>query len=201
LSHLAVTGLYATAGAVPSGSGEHWLAYLDGKDAVWWAIAGLSVLTDVLFLPLAAALYVALRRLNRNAMLTGSTLLVLFVIMDLAVTWPNYAALITLSGDQLAATTDAQRAAVVTAATYPASVLDSTLFAVYAILIPALGILAIGVVMLKGTFGRSAAYVAILTGVLGTVSVAGPFAWIHWARLRSPHRCSPRSGSSLSATS
>jgi hypothetical protein len=95
LSYLAVTGLYATAGAVPSGTGEDWLAYLDGKDAVWWAIAGLSVLTDVLFLPLAGALYVALRRLNRNAMRAGSTLLVLFVILDLAVTWPNYAAAVT----------------------------------------------------------------------------------------------------------
>jgi hypothetical protein len=177
LLYLAVTALYAIAGAVPSGTGEVWLAYFDGKDAAWWGIAALSVVTDVLFLPLAAALYVALRRVNRNATLAGVTLLVLFVILDLAVTWPNYASLITLSGDLAAATTEAQRAAIMAAATYPASVLDSSLFGVYAILVPALGVLGIGLVMLGGSFSRSAAWVGVLTGILGILSVAGPFAW------------------------
>lgn len=109
LSYLAITALYAIAGAVPSGTGEAWLAYLDGQEATWWGITGLSVVTDVLFLPVAAALYVALRLINRNAVLAGAALLVLFVILDLAVTWPNYAALIMLSGDHAAATGEAQR--------------------------------------------------------------------------------------------
>lgn len=177
LLYLAVTALYAVAGAAPDGSGEARLVYFQGKDAAWWGITWLSIVTDVLFLPLVAALYVALRHVNRNRMLAGATLLVLFVVLDLAVTWPNFASLIVLSGDHAAATTDAQRAAIAAAASYPASVLDSTVFAIYAIVVPALGILGISLVMVEGNFSRSAAYVGVLTGILGIVAVAGALIW------------------------
>lgn len=63
------------------------------------------------------------------------------------------------------------------AASYPSSVIGSGLFAVYVILVPALGILTIGLVMLNGAFGRTAAYLGVLTGILGTVAVAGPYVW------------------------
>lgn len=177
LSYLAITALYGLAGAVPSGGGAQWLDYLSGKTATWWGIVGLSVLTDVLFVPVLAALYVALRTVNRNALLAGVGLVGLFVVLDLAVTWPNYAALIALSSDPAAATDEAQRAADVAAAGYPASVLGSTLLGVYAILVPAVGIGMIGVVMLGRTFGRAAAYAGVLVGVLGIVAVVGPILW------------------------
>lgn len=70
------------------------------------------------FIPLAMALYLALKAVNRNAMLVGSGLLALFVILDMAVTWPNYAALIRLSGEYAAATGDAQRTVLARAASY-----------------------------------------------------------------------------------
>jgi len=175
VSYVIIVVLFSMAGAKPSGDGVAWLEYLDGKSAAWWGIAALSVLTDLLFLPLTAALYLAMRHVNRNAMLIGATLLGLFVLLDLAVTWPDYASLITLSGDYSAATGDAQRAAIVAAANYPASVLNSTLWAGYVIGIPALGILAIGLVMLQAGFSRVGGWVGVLTGVLGTASVIGPF--------------------------
>jgi hypothetical protein len=71
----------------------------------------------------------------------------------------------------------AQRAGYVAAANYPSAVLVSSLFAVYAILVPSVGILMIGLVMLKGAFSKMAAYVALVTGILGIVSVVGPFFW------------------------
>jgi hypothetical protein len=137
-------------GAVTSGGGQVWLEYLEGKTAVWWGIAGLSILTDLLFVPIVAALYLALRGLNRIVLLAGAALLGLFVIVDLAVTWPNFASLITLGAELDAAAAEAERAAIVAAATYPAAVLDSSLFAVYVLLVPALGILAISWVMRGG---------------------------------------------------
>ena len=173
-SYLVITALYVLAGAVPSG-GEAWLEYLAGHTAVWWAILGLSVLTDFLFLPVAWSLYVALKSANGNATLVSVSLLVVFAVLDLAVTWPNYASLLSLSGDYAAATTDAQRAASVAATSYPLAVLTSSLFAVYAILVPSLGILVVSLVMLKGVFGKSTAYLGVLTGILGIVSVVGPF--------------------------
>src|SRR5262245_3162145 len=68
--YVAIIPLYAQVGAPPSG-GQAWLEYLAGKTTVWWAILGLSVLTDFLFVPVALALYAALERINRSAMLVA----------------------------------------------------------------------------------------------------------------------------------
>ena len=61
---------------------------------MWWAILGLSVLTDLLLVPVALALYLALKGVDRDAMLVATAFIGLFVVLDLAVTWPNYASLI-----------------------------------------------------------------------------------------------------------
>jgi Domain of unknown function (DUF4386) len=174
LGYIITIPLYVQAGAMPSG-GEARLQYLAGKTTVWWAILGLSVLTDVLFVPVALALYLALRGVNRDAALLATAFMGLFVVLDLAVTWPNHAALIALSGDYAAAASDAQRAAYVSAANYASAVLESTLEGVYSIVTLSVGILMISLVMLKGIFGKITAYVGLATGILGIVSVAGPF--------------------------
>jgi len=101
--------------------------YFAGKTTVWWAILGLSVATDVLYIPVALSLYFALKDVNRNAMLVASAFVGLFVVLDLAVTWSNFASLIVLSGDYAAAANDAQRAAAVAAASYASAVLTSPL--------------------------------------------------------------------------
>jgi hypothetical protein len=171
--YVVITALYVTASPLPTEAGAR-LTYLAGHEPSWWAIVWLSVVTDLLYVPVAVALYVALGTLNRNAMLAGAGLLVLFVILDLAVTWPNYAALISLSGEYASAAGDTQRAALVATATYPAAILDSSLLAAYVILVPGLGVLAIGFVMLRSTFGRIAAYLGIATGLAGIAAVVGP---------------------------
>jgi hypothetical protein len=170
--YVVITALYVTASPVPT-EPEARLTYLAEHQPSWWAIVWLSVFTDLLYVPVAAALYVALGSLNRNAVLTGAGLLVLFVILDLAITWPNYAALISLSADYAAASGDTQRAALVATATHPAVILDSSLLAAYIILVPGLGVLAIGLVMLRSTMGRTAAYLGIATGLAGIAAVVG----------------------------
>jgi hypothetical protein len=172
LAYLITIALYAHVGAPPSG-GEAWLKYLAGKTTVWWAILGLSVLTDLLFVPVALSLYLALKGVNRNAMLVATAFVGLFIVLDLAVTWSNYASLITLSGNYTAATNDAQRVAYIAAANYASAVLASRLEAVYAIVVLSFGILMIGLVMLKGIFRKSTAYLGLVTGILGIVSIAG----------------------------
>jgi hypothetical protein len=174
IAYVVTIPLYAHVGAPPSGGGgEAWLTYLAGKTTEWWVILGLSVLTDLLFVPVALALYLALEGLHKNAMLVATAFVGLFVVLDLAVTWTNYASLISLSGTYAAASTDAQRAAYVAAANFPSAVLASRLEAVYAIGILSFAILMIGLVMLKGIFGKMTAYVAVLTGISGIVSIAG----------------------------
>ena len=175
IAYVVITGLYVVlGGAVPEEVATR-LDFMAANTPVWWAIVALSVVTDLLFLPVALGLYVAFRGLDRNAMLVGSGLLGLFVLLDLAVTWPNYAALLGLSADYADATEATQRAAVTAAASVPAAVLDSGLFAVYAILVPALGILVMSAAMFRANAGRGVAVTGIATGILGTIAVVGGF--------------------------
>jgi hypothetical protein len=173
IAYVLIFPLYAHVGAPPSGDGQAWLEYLAGKTTVWWAILGLSVLTDLLFVPVALALYLALRRVHRDAMLLAAALVGVFVVVDLAVTWSSYASLLTLSARHAAATNDIQRAAYVAAAHGASAVLTSPLIVVYAIVVLSSAILVIGVVMLRGAFSRIAAWLGVVTGLLGIVSMAG----------------------------
>ena len=74
LSAIAVGISYVLGGSLPNGA-EEWLRYLAGHAATWWTILALSILTDFLFLPVALALYIALKEVNRNAALVGAGLL------------------------------------------------------------------------------------------------------------------------------
>lgn len=173
VSYIVITLLYVIGGALPGGA-EAWLKHLAAHSGEWRAILALSVLTDFLFIPVMWALYNLLKEVNKNAVLAGAGFVGLFVVLDLAVTWPNYASLISLGGQYAAAVDHNQAALLVAPANYAVGVLSSGLFGVYAILVPALGIFILGPVMLKGNFGKAAAYIGIITGILGIVSVIGP---------------------------
>lgn len=173
IGYIIIIPLFAHVGAPPTG-GEIWLKYLQGKTTVWWTILWLCVLTDFLYIPLALALYVALEQVNRKAMLLASAFVGLFVALDLAVTWTNYAALLTLTGLYATATNEVQRAGCVAAANYASAVLASRIEVFYAIVDLSLGIFIIGLVMFKDrrTFSRITAYSALAAGMFGFISVS-----------------------------
>jgi len=171
--YLIIFPLYASVGVPPSGGGELWIRYLEGKTTTWWAILWLSVVTDLLFMPVGLALFAALKHVNRSAMLLATSLMLLFVALDLSVTWSHYASLLTLSERYAVATTDHERAICIAAAEYASAVLGSRLIVVYAIGVLSSGILLVGLVMLRGVFNRVSAYLALATGVLGIASFAG----------------------------
>jgi hypothetical protein len=172
IGYVIIIPLYAHVGAPPN-SGEAWFKYLPGKTAFWWAILGVSVFTDFLYLPVAFALYLALKELNRNLMLLATAVVGLFVVVDLAVTWSHYASVLTLYRNYTTATDDASRASYIAAANYASAMLTSPLEIVYAIVTLSSGILLIGFVMLKGAFNKITAYLALGTGVLGILSLTG----------------------------
>jgi hypothetical protein len=172
VAYIIIVPLYARVGAPPSG-GEAWFHYLPGKTTIWWAILGLSVLTDLLFVPVALALYLALKEINKNAMLLATAFVGLFVVLDLAVTWTHYASILVLYSNYSRAADDVQRAGYIAAANYASAVLASPLEIVYAIVTLSFGILVIGFVMLRGVFNKITAYLGVATGILGIVSLAG----------------------------
>lgn len=168
IAYVVITGLYVVGGQMPgSVDGAAWLTYVGERTAVAWGIIGLSVITDMLYLPIAAAVVVALGPSRRVPSLVGATLLALFVVIDLATTWASYGSLMRLA--------DAEpTAAVVAAATYAAATFHSSLFAVYVILVPSIGIFILSALMLQ-EFSRAAGWTGIATGIVGAVAVLGGF--------------------------
>jgi hypothetical protein len=169
--YVATIPLFAAAGVPPSGA-QARLDYHATTAAAWWAIVALSVLTDLLFIPVSIALYTALRRSSESAMLLATVFTLLFVVLDLAVTWPSYTSLITLSQQYATATTVDQRAILVAAAGYPSAVLSSPLQSIDSILTLSIGILVTGLVILRGAFGRASGILGVTTGSVGIASVA-----------------------------
>jgi hypothetical protein len=172
VAYIAIILLYAGAGAPPTG-GLAWLEYLAGRTSIWWAIVGLSVLTNFLYVPVALALYFALKRIDRNVMLIAVACVGLFVVLEPAVNWASYGAILVLSGNYASAIDEVQRQAYVAAANFASAVLASPLAGVYAIGTLSFGFLLIGLVMLKGVFNKLTAYLGVITGILGIVAVAG----------------------------
>ena len=168
--YVATMPLFSMVGAPPEGTLER-IEYHTTGTTTWWGIVALSILTDLLFVPVSVALYVALRRTSQPAMLISVGFILLFVALDLAVLWPAKVALITL-GDAYATAPPDERASLVAAAGYPSVVLDSILTAIYSVLTLGIGILGVGLVMLRSSFGRVTAIVGVATGLVSLASVA-----------------------------
>lgn len=175
VGYFAIIAIYARIGAPPDDV-EKRLAHMAAHTSAWWAIVGLSVLTDFLFVPLAASLHFVLRKIKPYAMLLATAGIALFVVLDLAITWTNYAVLLTLSGKYAAASTAAARTSAITIAEYPSTVVGSNLLFVYNTLVLSVAIFVIGFVMRKGDFGPTISVLGVITGLFGMVSVVGAFA-------------------------
>lgn len=172
--YILIIVLYLSSGVPPKG-GEAWLKQITGHGAAWRSILGLSVFTDLLYVPVAYSLYILLKEVDKNTMLFGLGFMILFVFLDLAITWPNYSSLFILSRKYSEATNNSERELIIATADYLSGLLSSSLIAVYVILFPAIGILMMSTVMLKGTFSKTTGYLGVITGILGVISVTGAF--------------------------
>lgn len=162
------------AGGFPPPGAEARLVFFAEHAAGWWGTTALMVFTDLLYVPVFLALYHALKGINKYMMLLAFTCAGLFVVLDLAITWTAFPSLIILSGNYAAAASDAQRAIIVAAAGYPSAIVDSPLSGIYAILFPGLGELLASLVMRKGIFSKTLAYMGMIAGVCGILAGIGP---------------------------
>ena len=160
--------IYFWVGDQPASGVEAQLAYFAEHAGGWWAIVFLMVFTDLLIVPIFFGIYLALKHVNKGLILVALAFKAfLFVILDLAVTWMAYSTMIIAGSNYAVATTEAQKAVFVATASYPSAMLVSPLLGTYAILIPSLGVLFAGLVMLKGVFTRATAYFALAAGLTG----------------------------------
>jgi len=162
-------------GALPSG-GEAVLKYLSGQTTLAYTIYGLIILADILGILFLLALYLALKGVNKNAMLAATGFEGLGLVLDLGVTVISWIGLITLSQNYAAATSDAQRAAYVAVADYALAVIAVS-GPVFSLVTSSIGALIASLVMLRGVFNRATAYLGIAASIVGLVygiSVFGP---------------------------
>jgi len=127
---------------------------------------GFAILSDLLVIPAALALYFALKGLNKNAMTVAAGLLGLFVILDLGLSLPNFLQLTTISQNYLAATSDAQRSTYVASMNNLFSLL-SLVSPICAFMVPSIGSLIASLVMHRGIFTRHVAYVGVFASAAG----------------------------------
>ena len=162
------------AGGFPPSGIEAQLAFFAEHASGWWALTGLMVFTDLLYVPIFLALFQALKGINKYMMALAIACAGLFVALDLAVTWTAYSSLIIFGGNYAAATSDVQRATIVAAAGYPSAINDSPLLGIYIIFIPALGLLLVSLVMRRGIFHKALAYLGVIAGIFGILAGIGP---------------------------
>jgi succinate dehydrogenase/fumarate reductase cytochrome b subunit len=176
---IAVGYVFITAGFVISGiplpkGAEAWVAYMAGKSNIWWGIIWLSIITDILYLPVAAGLYRLLKNVHRGMLVTAGALYALFVVLELSNTYTNFPAIIELVSRYGLATTEAQRALYLSAIEYASTAFQTPVAPFYTIFVPSIAVILFSIVMLKSAkFSRIAAYIGISSGAINAFSVIG----------------------------
>jgi hypothetical protein len=133
------------------------------------------VVTDLLYLPVAWALWATLRKAGENLVMVAVVCLHLFVVLDLAVTWTHHASLFALFQNYSSAADEAHRVAFLAAAEYASSIYATPLLTFYIIVIPSVGVLLASIAMIMARFGTATAWIGIITGMCGMLSLTGFF--------------------------
>ena len=174
VGYILITAGYAVSGfPLPKGA-EAWIDYMNGKSTLWWWIIWLSIITDILYLPVAAALYSLLKNVHKGLILVSGALFSLFVLLELGITWTNYPVVIEAVNQYSLATTETQRLVYLSVIEYSSRVFETPVPSFYTIFAPSIAVILASFVMLKsGRFGKITAYVGLLSGTLNAFSVVG----------------------------
>jgi hypothetical protein len=124
-------------------------------------------LADVFIVPAAITLYITLKDTNKPAMLTASTLMIVFAVFDAGITELNSFQLVALSQNLAAATSEAQRSAIMLTVNSIQSTLP--IITLCSFVISSIGLAITAAVMVKGAFSKRATLPGLTAGVAGTL--------------------------------
>ncbi len=151
----------------PPGNNEAYLQSLATHSAVARLNYGSWVFIDVLLIIGTLGLYLALKGVNKNAMLVAAGLVGLFLILDLGITEFNSLTLITLTQSYASATSDAQRAAYLAAENWGLATIPMASF--FSWLGPSAGFFMVAIIMRKSSFGKFTASLGMISNGLGII--------------------------------
>ena len=167
----ATLGFYL--GLTPGNSQQYFQSLVSHPVAAQFTYWTFS-LADILFIPATLALYLALKEINKNAMLIAAGLLSFFIILDLGVTELNTLALVSIAESYASASSDTLREAYQAAANWGLATLPLATF--FSWVGPSAGFLITSIVMRKGIFGRNTALLGVIVFTLG---IAGGFYFLY----------------------
>ena len=144
---------------------------LPGLSLAYGTFVGTVILLELFAIVAFAILYFVLRRVNQFAALAGVMLVLAGIIVVLAGSLPMRYAQINMANYYASATSDAQRTGFLAA--YQLAFDLSNITALIELVMDAIGFFLIGYAMVKsgGLFSRPVSYLALLSGVLITVTV------------------------------
>jgi hypothetical protein len=140
------------------------LASFPGASTIFYSMYSL---VDLLVVPATLALYLALKEVNKNALLVATGMVAVWAVIDLGVTEFNSLSLISLAQSYNSATDATQRAAFLAAGDYALAAIPIATF--YSYFIGSLGFLIASLVMLRGVFRRGVALLGVTCNALGIV--------------------------------
>ncbi|MFI5042278.1 MAG: hypothetical protein ACHQNA_10600 [Acidimicrobiales bacterium] len=159
---------------IPASSGGA-AAYLQATAGAEARVATLWVvylLSDLLLIPAALALYFVLRARSRALVPIGMGLVAAYIVFDLGVTEPNWLALLSLAHSYSGAAS-VDQPLYVAAAQYGLALVPFLNFLSFAV--SGAGWFLVSVVMLRGIFGRRTAYFGIATMVMAFLAALSWF--------------------------
>ena len=165
VSYLMGAVLSLMIGPAPSGAAEYMNALADHK-LISLTNFAFFTLADICLIPASLALYHALKGVNKKAMIVASALIVLFAVFDAAVTELCSFQLVALTQGFTAATTEAQRSAIMLTANSLLSTLPIATLCSF--VISSVGLLIAAAVMLESSFSKPAAIPGLTAGIAGT---------------------------------
>jgi hypothetical protein len=166
---------------------EAYLQLISQHQATAYRLWSLWDLNDFLGFAPTIAVFLILRHYNKTLALVGSLTVMFYIFYDISVTELNSMTLVSLSQGYASATTDALRAAYVSAATYGYAALP--LQTVLSFGVGSVGWLLWCVPMAKSAFGRPTAIFGGIVNVIGIIGAAAPVVTssiLGWCQLLAP---------------
>lgn len=155
---------------------SQWITYLEGKTLIWWWIIWLSIVTNLLYIPVAFGLYEYFKKKYKIQFISVGLLLTLFVFLELALTWSHYPTIIELTQQYKIATSETQKTIILSAIEYASTSFQTPITSFYTIILPSIGILLANVFILKcKSFGKVLPWIGLLTALCNIVSVMGGY--------------------------
>ncbi|MBN8694611.1 MAG: hypothetical protein J0L69_15560 [Bacteroidetes bacterium] len=170
--YIVITYLYVSSGKLPDDPTKA-LKHLNTYRCEWIGIIILSIITDILFIPLIISLFNNLSKNNLYQVSVGSALIILFVVIDLIYTWPGYIQLLRFSEDSKSFLALSQNSFILLSSSSLIKMLNSPLSAFYLISLPSIGIALVCLGIPKSSFGSTGKVLGYVIGITGVMSSVG----------------------------